>query len=506
MNAKGESSSPPARRAGSVSTVVRSALAVLLLLAMSATADRAACQECSGKIAFASNRDGNYEIYAMEADGSGVMRLTYNSAYDRYPAWSPDCSKIAFVSTRDGNAEIYLMDADGSDHSRLTNHVSEDLCPCWSPDGSMIAFLSYRDGNGEVYVMDSDGSHPRNLTNSTAGEGCPEWSPDGLLIAFPRDVGAAAGRIDIYVMNSSDGTGQAPLITGPGHDDDPAYSPDGALIAFPSDRDAGLFKPDIYRAKADGSNVIRLTANLAIDCFPTWSPDGSKIAFYSNRDGNGEIYEMDAHDGSDQENLTKNSAEDTMPDWQSLSIPPNNPPVAVCKDAQVSADENCEATIAAGDIDGGSYDPDGDDITLSLDDTGPFPLGEHPVTLTVTEEHGESDSCHATVRVVDNTVPAPTLTDPICVTVGKGKKTANKLTAGASDNCTQSSTVSIDNVQVFNNGGNPVHGNGVYDIIRNDIYVYPNGHEWSVEVTLTATDEAGNGATSTITRPLLKCK
>ncbi len=90
-----------------------------------------------GKIAFVSDRDGNAEIYVMDADGSNQTNLTNNPANNPYlapvPAWSPDGSKIAFVSDRDGNAEIYVIDADGSNPANLTNNPADDLFPAWSP-------------------------------------------------------------------------------------------------------------------------------------------------------------------------------------------------------------------------------------------------------------------------------------------------------------------------------------------------------------------------------------
>ena len=127
------------------------------------------------KIAFNSTRDGNYEIYIMNDDGSKQIRLTNNPANDYLPAWSPDGSQIAFTSNRDGNYEIYVMNADGSKQTRLTNNPADDLHPAWSPDSSHIAFTSNRDGNYEIYVMNTDGSNQKNLTNKPAD--VPAWSP-----------------------------------------------------------------------------------------------------------------------------------------------------------------------------------------------------------------------------------------------------------------------------------------------------------------------------------------
>ena len=117
---------------------------ILMMLAVSIGFGLAGAQSANAaageKIAFASNRDGNFDIYVMNADGTNPIRLTNNGGFDEDPSFSPDGSKIAFVSDRDsGNAEIYVMNADGSNITRLTNS-GVDFEPSFSPDGSKIAF------------------------------------------------------------------------------------------------------------------------------------------------------------------------------------------------------------------------------------------------------------------------------------------------------------------------------------------------------------------------------
>ena len=143
---------------------------VLLLVNVWAQASQQA------QIAFASYRNGNDEIYVMDADGKNPRRLTNNPMSDLDPAWSPDGKKIAFQSDRDGNDEIYVMDADGKNLRNLTNNPADgDWHPAWSPDGKKIAFTSDRDGNYKIYIMDADGNKQRRLTNNSADDEWPSW-------------------------------------------------------------------------------------------------------------------------------------------------------------------------------------------------------------------------------------------------------------------------------------------------------------------------------------------
>ena len=281
------------------------------------------------KIAFVSTRDGNSEIYIMNADGTGVTRLTNNAAFDWAPAFSPDGSKVAFASDSNGNSEIYVIDADGSEQTRLTNDTAFDSHPVFSPDGSKIAFTSNRDRNAEevplstsdsddeIYIMNADGTGVTRLTNNKSIDIPSAFSPDGSKIAFARSrvptgvfIVNFTAESYVYVMNT-DGTGQTRLTNGAALDYSPAFSPDGTKIVYAS-YSAG--ETDIYVMNADGSGQTNLTNNAGYDRAPAFSPDGSKIAFESNRDGNYEIYIMNA-DGTGVMRLTNNSAFDSDPSF-----------------------------------------------------------------------------------------------------------------------------------------------------------------------------------------------
>jgi len=187
------------------------------------------------QIAFESHRDGNWEIYAMSTDGSRVTRLTHDLAYDGEPTWSPDGRQIAFASTRQTDLDIWVMNADGTQPRDLTEKSpAADFAPAWSPDGRWIAFTSWRTGTAQIFVISPDGRQTINLSQNKFDDQAPAWSPDGRQIAFVSD---RDGQRAIYIAHfSTAGLQDARRITYSGWDDHPAWSPDGKFIAFISAR------------------------------------------------------------------------------------------------------------------------------------------------------------------------------------------------------------------------------------------------------------------------------
>ena len=278
---------------------------------MPATATPSPSSSKGDLIAFVSTRDGNGEIYVMNADGSNPRRLTNHGLWDGFPDWSPDGSQIAYYSyNNDRDWVIKVMNLDGSDPRQLTDSGACDGAPHWSPTGTQITYDSgdctgdYR----EIYVIDVGGGIPRNLSNNPADDMLAAWSPDGAYLVFSSN---RDGNYDLYVMDA-DGGNVRRLTDNPAEDHAPAWSPDGTQIAFYSNRDGN---EEIYVMDADGGNPRNLTNHAAADWFPRWSPDGRRITFSSKRDGNLEIYVMSA-DGSDVHRLTNSRGDDFNSVWQ----------------------------------------------------------------------------------------------------------------------------------------------------------------------------------------------
>jgi Tol biopolymer transport system component len=144
------------------------------------------------KVAFRTNRHEpnpltcshcNDEIYVMNADGTDQTRLTNDPGFDFAPSWSPDGTKMAFGSDRDGDFEVYVMNSDGSSLAKITDNEYSDSSPDWSPDGKTLAFASDRDGDSEIYVMNVDGSGQKPVTENEDNDADPVWRPDAKAAA-----------------------------------------------------------------------------------------------------------------------------------------------------------------------------------------------------------------------------------------------------------------------------------------------------------------------------------
>jgi hypothetical protein len=283
---------------------------VLALLAFAAPA-HAAFPGADGKIAFETNRAGNYQIYTVSPDGSGLTRLTNNSAHDLRPAWSPDGKKVVFMRQfPDATRAIFAINADGTGETLVTYGVD----PAWSPDGQRIVFarLGRDTEGGGIFVANVDGTGEAKIAPGFRDDRSPEWSPDGQKVAFTD--ASLSGTSNIYSVNS-DGTGLTAL-TSSGRDFGPTWSPDGARIAF-TGYDQNLQQTDIYAMNRDGSARTQLTSTPDSEQDPAWSPSGNKIAISSNAGGQWDIATMNA-DGTGLTKLTNDPAVDTSPDWQPI--------------------------------------------------------------------------------------------------------------------------------------------------------------------------------------------
>jgi TolB protein len=277
----------------------------------------------NGKIAYMSDAAGNFDIWVMNADGTGKVDLTAdNRRSDTGPHWSPDGAKIAFSSKRgQGNYEIYVMNADGSGVRQLTFRPnSDEFNPVFSPDGTEILFASNAGGSflhdTELYVMSADGFGIRQLTSGPGISAFGDFSPSGGKIVFMSD---RDGHNAIYTMHAN-GSHIAQITPDQLEAAMPAWSPQGNRIVFANNFCIGCEASDLFVTKPNGKRFFQITPDDGSNRLgPNWSPDGTMIVFDQgeppNYFVNEDIYVMNA-DGSGAVNLTGTAeVRDIAADW-----------------------------------------------------------------------------------------------------------------------------------------------------------------------------------------------
>lgn len=218
------------------------------------------------------------ELYILRLDGGEPTRFLAPGTVAYDPSPSPDGSRIAFTMiVPDGAGDVFVVNRDGTGLVRLTDDTESEDQPAWSPDGTKIAYRSFAEQrDGDIFVMNADGSGKRSLTPDplpgVTDEGNPAWSPDGARIVYRSNAG---GDVDIWSMRA-DGTDMKRLTDTPDFDTEPTWSPDGQSIAFR--RSTPATGSDIALVPAAGGTVVRLTMSNE-QRTPQWTPDGARIAF-----------------------------------------------------------------------------------------------------------------------------------------------------------------------------------------------------------------------------------
>ncbi|MHC1635680.1 MAG: TolB family protein [Candidatus Methanospirareceae archaeon] len=259
------------------------------------------------KIAFTSNREGNFDIWLINSDGTGLEQLTDEPTDEKYPAWSHSGDKIAFVRYDPnvgyfGGYYLCVMNANGTGEVTLPLSPDQDywefeiLSPVWSPDDNQIAFVSYGPQGGSLKI------YKYNLATHTVTEITPQnemnpwgliqrisWSSVRNLIAYDRY------PFGIQTFNPEGGDYQrvTTIEEWEGVPIQPDWSPDGEKIVFSM---LSVFPPytpeNLAIVDFESSEIVILDNTTSKDVWPSWSPDGTKIAFVSDRSGNNDIWIM----------------------------------------------------------------------------------------------------------------------------------------------------------------------------------------------------------------------
>src|SRR5215203_2609479 len=279
--------------------------------------------------------DGVWQTWVANKDLSDQVKLTSGSADSGWAVWKPGGAKLAFASNRadpdpdDSNAisDIFTMNPDGSGIVKLTHSEDVSETTGWSPDGKKIAFDSDRRNGAlrsDIYVMDADGSHVRRvstLPEKAEYDYAPQFSPDGRRLVFTRYIDEEIPiRAALFTVRVADGGGLKQLTPWGMGAGDADWSPDGTKIVFEASPEASSHG-DIFTIDADdGQHLTNLTHNERSgggSADPLWSADGTKILFGSEHSFSGEsgigLATMNP-DGTDRHFISSNPEEVHQPD------------------------------------------------------------------------------------------------------------------------------------------------------------------------------------------------
>ncbi|MEO0483490.1 MAG: hypothetical protein AAF138_07670 [Planctomycetota bacterium] len=262
-------------------------------------------------VVFASTQHNpSADIYVKRSGRNVRTQLTQDAAHDVMPSISPDNRRIAFTSNRNGNWDIFVIDRDGGKPLQITSDAAHELHPSWSPDGRSLVFsrLGRASGRWELWVVDAD----TPAASHFIGYGLfPEWSPiagsgvngtDQILFQRSRERGERA--FGIWTIDYADGQAHRPTLIADSADNaliNPTWSPDGRFVVYASVPNPSRWTPGRYARPAeselwmvdtDGVTHVSLTRGEAVDLMPTWAPNG-KLFFVSNRAGNETLWSMD---------------------------------------------------------------------------------------------------------------------------------------------------------------------------------------------------------------------
>lgn len=226
------------------------------------------------RLAVTSGFAGLPQVFVMKTDGSGRIPVTNLPSGAVLASWTPDGRQLLFNGQ---DARTYMVNADGTGLRRITVDSLDEQLPVLSPDGKRIVYATQRNSTDslsilELYIMNADGTHPVRLTTTTGMTTTglnlfPAWSPDSRRIAFIRAIDEQPAHV--WIMNA-DGSDLHQLFTDGAGEHSVTWSPDGQQIAFARQATADAHF-DIYVANADGTNVTDITNTANEDeLFPNW--------------------------------------------------------------------------------------------------------------------------------------------------------------------------------------------------------------------------------------------
>ena len=241
----------------------------------------------------------NPDIYIKQTHGATATRLTSDPASEMQPAFSPTGDKVAYATNRTGNWDIWVIGVDGTNPTRLTSGISNDIHPSWSPDGKLLVYCSFGQRSHQWELWTVDVGNP--TTKNFIGYGLfPEWSPNPKVpkIAYQLARHRGSKWFSVWTVDFVEGEAKYPteIVSNINYACIcPAWSPDADKLTYSTVNKvnyepaaepvpAGSTGEDVWMVDIDGRNNLRLTQGDAANFSPQWSPDG-RVFFCSDRQG-----------------------------------------------------------------------------------------------------------------------------------------------------------------------------------------------------------------------------
>jgi Tol biopolymer transport system component len=250
-----------------------------------------------GTVVFMSTREGgDWELFLIGTDGTGLEQLTRNPGWDGYAVWAPNGRSFIFDrETKDSRGAYKFELMTSTVNPFIVMDDARVAVSGWSPKNGEVVMFIERDDKRDLYIADSDGSNLQQLTDTTdANEHDAHFSPDGSKIAFAVafDGGSALDVMELATGEISRHVTSTQNLYGLD------WSPDGRRIAYtdtPNDNPDG--NAELYILDVANTEVLQLTDDDNYDHMPVWLPDGNSIMFSSYASGREEIYILDLEDG-----------------------------------------------------------------------------------------------------------------------------------------------------------------------------------------------------------------
>ena len=257
------------------------------------------------RLVFASTRHNlGADLYAKSVDGVAVTQLTSDPSSDIQPAFSPDDGRVAFCSNRSGNWDIWMIDTSGGPPVQITHGLEDEIHPSWSPDGTQLVFCSLPNvgGQWELWIVDARAGGAKRFIGYGLS---PEWAPHGDIILYQRARERGSRLFSVWTLTLIDGEPRYPTELASSSDHamiQPTWSPDGRRVAFVTlapavsdgeegDDAASASRADVWVVGVDGRGKVRLTDGYTANFTPSFAPDG-RVFFTTSRSGYENIWSV----------------------------------------------------------------------------------------------------------------------------------------------------------------------------------------------------------------------